>query len=117
MINNLENYFRENLANVLQTCQIAHFLIFSEVRIANVQLYYHSLFYNKLNSMKQSQLLVILQNYQIVHCQIFLGEDALNPHTSPWLQYYYFSFYIVIYKNIICEFFKIKFMQVHYKTH
>ena len=40
-------------------CQIAPFLIFSNgarswTHIANVQLYYHSLFYNKLNSMKQS---------------------------------------------------------------
>ena len=58
MIYILENYFSENLAHVLQMCQIAPFLYFprldSRTHIANVQLYYHSLFYNKLNSMKQS---------------------------------------------------------------
>ena len=89
MIYILENYFRENLGNVLQTCQIAAFLM--NTHMANVQPYYHSLFYNKLNSMMQtfsnpSELtkLHTLSNFLPAHgCNIII------------------SLSIFIYKNII----------------
>ena len=87
MIYILENYFRENLGNVLQACQIAAFLMNTHSKL---QLYYHSLFYNKLNSMKQSfsnpsevTKLHTLSNFLPAHgCNIFF-------------------FSILIYKNII----------------
>ena len=36
--------------------------------------------------------ILVIVNCQIVHLVKFsVGEDALNPPTSPWLQYYYLS--------------------------
>ena len=61
------------------------------------------LFYNKLNSMKQS--LVILQNSPIcMICQIFWGEDVLNSATKPIVAKLLFLF-LYLYNNIICEIF------------
>ena len=105
MIYILESYFRENLAYVLQMCQIAPFLIFSKgarpwIHIANVQLYYHSLFYYKLNSMKQS-FRNTSELTKLSHCQIFLVEDARNSLTKPVVAKLLFLF-LYLY-NIICE--------------
>ena len=88
-------------------CQIAPFLVFSKgarslTHIANVQLYYRFLLYNKLNSTKQS-LSNTSKLTKLHHCQIFFGEDALNSPTKPVVAKLLFLF-LYLY-NIICEIF------------